>query len=126
LFGRELIQVPIKKEWAPRTRIVKRRNGSREALAEKGPKGDRGELEFQCPECGYSGLNVYQQAWMVASDVESACKNELMDGGMDETSRFGEALFECARCASRLTDAAGNPISENEGLVNWLKDHCER
>ena len=63
---------------------------------------------------------------MVGSDVECVCKDEVMNYGMDEIDEFGEAVFECARCAYRLTDAAGNPISDSEGLASWLHEHCNR
>ncbi len=98
-----------------------KRNESHEDIADKEPTGHQAELEFQCPECGYSGLNAYQKAWMVASDVECVCKDELMNYGMDDITRFGVALFECARCAYRLEG-----VFDGKDLVQWLKEHCGR
>ena len=87
------------------------------------PVGVNG-LKFVCPDCGGTILESVQDGIHV-----SRVLNIDPDGNFDFGDISSEAdmdRYQCENCGFTLEDSEGDPIINNEDVVEWVKCQCNQ
>ena len=90
---------------------------------------DSALMLFTCPKCGGHELRRLRQGH-ITSYLVSAVYQDLSDNSekvavdmLDREDHGGRFGYGCGSCHCPLTDDAGAPISDENSLIEWLKNH---
>ncbi len=91
-------------------------------------------LKYYCPNCGSRKL-IMIQGVVRGYPVETITKS---DGGHCMVETTGEEIdvntnnvdyiysYECGNCGNTLLMEDDIPVTEDDELVQWVKDNCEQ
>lgn len=81
-------------------------------------------LKFKCPECGGNKIEIVENTIAVSEITEIKEDGNFEYGPVDNID--GEtSCYQCSKCGFVITDEDGNDISDNESLVDWIKENCD-
>lgn len=79
-------------------------------------------VKFVCPACGDTRIEAVMDGCHT-TQVEGMFKSGGVEYG--DTHSSGDLdRFQCVECGYAIKDVAGNPIGDDEELVEWCKDAC--